>query len=133
MRIAFACTFIVFVGCQATDDPLPVEADAAASVSVDADATALDLDRGQYLDDLTPDELAELCEWMVAVQGGPHTVDCGDGVMVTIDPVDDCLAQPQWPHCEVGLIADCIETQAADLCADASPECDAFYACAFGI
>jgi hypothetical protein len=84
-----------------------------------------------YLDELTADQARDLCTWMVGIQGGPHTIDCGGGTKVTIDPVADCL-QNVWPHCTVGLLRPCIEGQAKDECGAAPAACTAFYQCAGG-
>jgi len=124
----FACA-----ACQGSQSKVQVDAGTDPPDASPNTNNNLDVDRNLYLDELTEEDLRELCEWMVAIQGGPHSVDCGDGVMVTIDRVDDCLAQPYWPHCPVGLHAKCVETQATDLCAAASLECEQFYECVYGI
>ena len=105
-------------------------ATADAAPMVDA-APMLTVPDGTYLDQLTADQVKTLCTWMVDVQGGPHTIDCGDGTKITIDPVDDCL-QNEWPHCEVGLLRPCIEAQAKDPCGKAPPACTTFYQCVGG-
>jgi hypothetical protein len=108
-------------------------ADAGTADAVPApDATpALGVPDGTYLDELTADQAHDLCTWMVDVQGGPHTIDCGGGTKITIDPVADCL-QNLWPHCQVGLLRPCIEAQAKDECGPAPAACTAFYQCAGG-
>jgi len=94
-------------------------------------APMLSVPDATYLDELTPDDAMALCTWMVDIQGGPHTIDCGGGTMITIDPVADCL-QNTWPHCQVGLLRPCIEAQALDECGPAPAACTAFYQCAGG-
>jgi len=111
---------------QLTDATQPTD----GAPSPDA-APMLTVPDGTYLDQLTPDQANALCTWMADVQGGPRTIDCGGGTMVTIDPVADCLQNP-WPHCQVGLLRPCIEAQATDECASAPPACMAFYQCAGG-
>jgi hypothetical protein len=82
-----------------------------------------------YLDELTGEQANTLCTWVVDVQGGPHTIDCGNGTQITIDPAEDCLQNP-WPHCQVGSLRTCIEAQAVDQCGPAPAACTAFYECA---
>ena len=94
--------------------------------------TAPDVDEERYLDELEPADWQSICRWMVEVQGGPHTVSCGEGVSVTVDTVEVCMEQTEFPHCEVGLLLACVRAQADDLCADAPPACDDFYACVYG-
>ena len=97
-----------------------------------AELSAPDIDEGRYLDELDSSEWALICAWMVEVQGGPHTVACGEGVSVTVDTVEVCMEQSEFPHCEVELLVACVRAQADDLCADAPPACDDFYACVYG-
>jgi hypothetical protein len=133
MRLLPLSLTIVVAGCGGGDPHAPATVDAAVAAvdaAIDA-APRLSVPDAAYLDDLTSAQELDLCTWMVDVQGGPHTVDCGGGTHVTIDPVDSCLENP-WPHCQVGLLRTCIEGQVADLCADAPPACTAFYQCAYG-
>ena len=97
-----------------------------------AELNVTGVDESRYLDELEPSEWELICQWMVEVQGGPHTVECGDGVSVRVDTVEVCVEQDEFPHCEVGLLVACVQGQAEDLCADAPPACDDFYACVYG-
>lgn len=119
----------LLVGCSAESDPASV--DAGGLVDAGDDELVLGVSSERYLDDLTAAEHEALCTWMVEIQGGPHSVECGGGVTITIDPVASCL-ELVWPHCQVGLLADCVAAQAVDLCASSPAECAAFYQCAGG-
>ena len=46
-----------------------------------------------YLDELSTQQWQNTCEWMVTVQGGSRTVDCVDGMMVTVESAEAC-SQP---------------------------------------
>ena len=89
------------------------------------------VDREFFLDELSPQDWTEICTWMIEIQGGPHSVECGEGVTITIDTVDECSNRSEFPHCAVGLLADCVTAQAEDLCGDAPAACDTFYACVY--
>ena len=118
----------------------PVTDDSGSTVSASSseelddqvvdDATGVDPDR--FLDELEAEEWEQICAWMVDIQGGPHTVACGDGVSITIDTVESCAERSDFPHCQVGLLVACVSAQAEDLCGDAPEACDDFYACVYG-
>ena len=92
----------------------------------------LPVDEGRFLDELVGAEWRELCAWMIEVQGGPQEVDCGEGVSIRVDTVEECSAREEFPHCPVELLAACVGAQAEDLCGPAPAECDTFYACVYG-
>ncbi|MBI4509254.1 MAG: hypothetical protein HY698_06435 [Deltaproteobacteria bacterium] len=107
---------------------VPVETADARAEEPDADPlSGLD---ASYLDELRPEEWAALCQWMASVQGGPRTVRCDGGISVTVNPVAECLAQSERPHCTVGSLRACVSAEALDLCASAPAECRVFYECA---
>jgi hypothetical protein len=126
MRARLLGPLLVAIGCTSTQAPAPRDLSAPADLRAAFDDAA-------YMDALDASTWAALCQWMVDTQGGPHSVSCDGGVSVTIDPVSDCLTQTARPHCTVGVFRACITAQARDLCADAPPECKAFYACAGSI
>lgn len=128
MRNVILIAVVAWAGCSSNGVELGGD---ATSADAAADALALGVDSERFLDDLTGDEHLALCEWMVAIQGGPHSIDCGGGITVTIDPVAECL-QLEWPHCQVGLLADCVAAQSYDLCASSPPACAVFYECVAG-
>ena len=142
LRTLGALIVIGFVGCGTDTSPLEDGADAALSSenpsssessAEDADvAEGLTVGAERFLDELTADEWEAVCEWMVTIQGGPHTVVCDEGISITVDTVEVCAEQTEFPHCQVGLLAECVRGQAEDLCADAPPACDDFYACVYG-
>ncbi len=131
MRSSLASlVFVALAACGGSASPA-ADARAADAAPVPDGAPVLSVPDATYLDALTPDDAMALCTWLVDIQGGPHTIDCGDGTMITIDPVADCL-QNVWPHCQVGLLRPCIEAQAQDECGPAPAACVAFYQCAGG-
>ena len=131
-----------FVGCGTDSSPADEGADPALtggtisspdSSGEDVEAAVeLTIDSERFLDELAPDEWEAVCEWMVTIQGGPHTVECDEGISITVDTVEVCAEQTEFPHCQLGLLAECVRGQADDLCADAPQACDDFYACVYG-
>lgn len=105
--------------------------------SIDADtdppaAPTLDVDLDQTLDELTADQWAEVCDWMIETQGGVRTEECGDGVSVSVQTMAECTDAPVLPACELALLVDCVLSTGTDICADATEPCAAFNICAMG-
>ena len=94
--------------------------------------TDFPVDLERFLDELEPGDWEAICTWMVEIQGGPHTLQCDEGVSITIDTVEECAERSEFPHCQVGLLVACVSAQAEDLCGDAPAACDDFYACVYG-
>ena len=131
-----ALSALVSVGCgeQTATEDLGEGAPDSASEQVETDVTgeSTGVDPDRFLDELEASEWEQICTWMVDIQGGPHTVECGDGVSITIDTVESCSERTDFPHCQVGLLVACVSAQAEDLCGDAPAACDDFYACVYG-
>ena len=65
-----------------------------------------------HLDELTASQWADACDWMVSVQGGSRTVDCVDGMMVTVESSQTCANEMLRPHCLASSLTDCIRPAA---------------------
>ena len=83
-----------------------------------------------YLDELSAQQWHETCEWMVSVQGGSRTVDCVDGMMVTIESSEACSQRILRPHCPASVLIDCIEARQDKVCGAEPLECIQYYDCA---
>ena len=124
---------MLFMGCGTDNNvqaqPRLAESPTAQETQEDASPA---VDRELFLDEISPEDWTEICGWMVELQGGPHSVECGDGITVTIDTIQECSSRTEFPHCAVGLLIDCVDAQAEDLCGDAPAACDTFYTCVYG-
>ena len=132
LHLFILCLPILGMGCggenTVENQPKKVESVEEEGASENG---SFSVDRELFLDELTPQDWTEICTWMVDIQGGPHSVECGDGVTITVDTVEECSSRTEFPHCAVGLLADCVAAQAEDLCGDAPAACDTFYACVY--
>jgi hypothetical protein len=132
--VAFSAFSIAGCGEEAATDDSGSTISESSSEELDDeivdDTTGVDPER--FLDELEAEEWEQICTWMVDIQGGPHTLACGDGVSITIDTVESCAERSEFPHCQVGLLVACVSAQAEDLCGDAPEACDDFYTCVYG-
>src|SRR5262245_4554057 len=88
------------------------------------------VDGGKYLNELTPDDLAKICQYGVDKQGAPGMKDCGNGTSTTVKTVDECKADTP-PHCTVSVFEACVESIGGDACKLLStPECATYIQCA---
>ena len=77
----------------------------------DDDVGPAPIPTARYLDELTPAEQRELCEWAIAAQGGPGMYQCTGETSVTVDSVDECAVQDlSGIHCRVSLLESCLES-----------------------
>ena len=83
-----------------------------------------------YLDELSAQQWENTCEWMVSVQGGSRTVDCVDGMMVTIESGSACSQRNLRPHCPASVLVDCIQARQDRVCGSEPLECIKYYDCA---
>ena len=83
-----------------------------------------------YLDQLSEQQWQHTCEWMVSVQGGSRTVDCVDGMMVTIESAEACSQRTLRPHCPASVLVDCIQARQDRVCGAEPLECITYYDCA---
>lgn len=131
---AFCLLFaLVFLGASCgSNEANQAENNVEDSASSNADEPiSLTISTERYLDELNAQEWEQVCTWMVDVQGGPHSVECSQGVTITVETVAECSQRTDFPHCTVGLLVDCVAEQAKDLCQDAPVECDRFYDCVY--
>lgn len=88
------------------------------------------VDRGKYLDELTLEELGNLCQWSTPAQGGAAEHDC-DGFTLTTPSVEECSAESADIHCTVAQVEDCVSSTGGDPCKTLSTEpCAAYLTCA---
>jgi hypothetical protein len=86
-----------------------------------------------YLDELTPDELHDLCAWGVPLEGGPGEKQCDSSSSVTTPTVEECSVDMVTIHCTVGLLESCVLSLDGDACALlTSAACAAYVDCALG-
>ena len=83
-----------------------------------------------YLDQLSAQQWQDTCEWMVRVQGGSRTVDCVDGMMVTVESSEACSQRMLRPHCPASVLVDCIQARQDKVCGAEPLECIRYYECA---
>ena len=83
-----------------------------------------------HLDELTASQWADACDWMVSVQGGSRTVDCVDGMMVTVESSQTCANEMLRPHCLASSLTDCIQARGDRVCGPEPIECIRYYECA---
>lgn len=89
------------------------------------------VDEEAHMDELSDEQWAEVCDWMIELQGGPHSEECEDGTTITINTVEECADEPDRPHCKVELLAECVLQHADDICGPAPAACHEFYDCAY--
>ena len=92
------------------------------------------VDPSMRVTELSPDDSIAFCEWMIEAQGGAgHTQDCGGGLDVTVNTVEECIESFNGETCgvTVGEIEECIFAIDGDSCALLTePRCEVFFDCA---
>ncbi len=83
-----------------------------------------------YLDQLSHEQWRQTCDWMVAVQGGSRTVDCVDGMMVTVESSEACAQRTLRPNCPTSVLVSCIQARKDRICGPEPLECIEYYECA---
>lgn len=100
--------------------PRGIDADCDGEIE-EIPVTGSGVDRFGLLRDLAADEWQSLCEWSIEAQGGPgHETDCGGGVTITVNTVDECVEDSDafGEDCEL-FVADfeaCSDAMADDPC-----------------
>ena len=91
------------------------------------------LDSSLELLDLSAGEVEQLCEYVVDVQDGPRTVECGDGVTVELSGVEECVEDFDFlsDDCAATVLdaERCAEDLGADPCALFAPSCAPLFEC----
>ena len=87
--------------------------------------------------ELSDDDMHALCTWVIGQQGGEGAMhDCGGGLSVTLDTVNECVAeQGDYSDCTltVAQMEDCVLDAGANPCqAPSTPACEPLGACLFG-
>jgi hypothetical protein len=87
--------------------------------------------------DLPEGEMRALCAWVIDQQGGEGARhDCGNGIVITLDTVDECVAeQGDYAGCAltVAQMEECVLEAGPDPCAAPStPACQPLGECLFG-
>ena len=82
------------------------------------------------LDELTAEQWERTCEWMVSAQGGSRTVDCVDGMMVTVESVEACSERTLRPQCAASQLIACVQARGDRVCGTEPLECIEYYECA---
>lgn len=82
-------------------------------------------------------EMRELCTWVIEQQGGEGAMhDCGNGNSVTLDTIDECVAeQGDYADCSmtVAQMESCVLDVGGDPCrAPQTASCQPLGACLFG-
>jgi len=81
-----------------------------------ASPTSSGVSRDKYLDQLTTDEIRELCAFVIAGEGGTGDRSC-DGGSFHVYTLDECTAGSLGSyHCQVALVEDCVNSLHADVC-----------------
>ena len=122
MRFLGLAFTLILVACGGTDDG--VEPAQTIEIKPLPDLGTL------YLDELSSEQWLNTCQWMVSVQGGSRTVDCVDGMMVTIEPAEACAQKTLRPHCAASVLVDCIQARQDRVCGPEPIECIKYYECA---
>jgi hypothetical protein len=86
---------------------------------------------------LSEDEMRELCAWVIGRQGGEGAVhECGNGVTVTLDTIDECVAeQDDYASCSltVAQMEQCVIDAGSNPCrAPSTPSCQPLGQCRQG-
>lgn len=114
------CGLLFLVACDVTD----------ADVDTSLAGSGVAVDRG--LAGLSPDEQAQMCDYLNKAYGPPRTITCGDGGWwVTIERLPSCAFQRVPASC-VATVADaerCIEAITSEWCSTYTPECEAMFDC----
>ena len=88
------------------------------------------VDTSKFIDELTPAELQQLCEWGEAEQGGAREVSCGENTTTSVKSAAECAADTDLPHCTVSNLEDCINSIGGDPCKILSTqECATYVQC----
>jgi hypothetical protein len=75
------------------------------------------IDRSKYLDQLTPDEIRELCTFVITSEGGSGNRSCGDAGSFHVYTLDECTSGTLVSyHCQVALVEDCLSSLEGDVC-----------------
>lgn len=94
------------------------------------------VDSSKYVDELTADDVAKLCDWYTSELGGARQVMCGAELTVTVNSTDECKSEDFGmgaPHCQVSVLEACVEALGGDPCKLFSAEaCGTYLECAFG-
>jgi hypothetical protein len=89
----------------------------------------------KYLDELTDNEVQQLCNWSVESQGGAGEYACGDGGSVTVNTVEECIQSLSVAtvHCQVALAEGCVDSLGGDPCKMMSTQqCADYMTCVLG-
>jgi hypothetical protein len=93
------------------------------------------VESGQRLRDLSAGDMRKVCVWVIERQGGEGAVhDCGNGLMVTLDSVDECVEDQaaDFGACSltVAELETCVIVVGEDPClAPVTPECEPLGEC----
>ena len=90
------------------------------------------VDRSKYLDQLTADEIRELCSFLIASEGGSGDRTCGDAGAFHVYTLDQCASGSLGSfHCQVALVEDCLTSLQGDVCrVFGSSACKTYVECA---
>jgi hypothetical protein len=91
----------------------------------------------QRVGELSEDDMRKLCAWVSGRQGGEGAMhDCGNGNSVTLDTLDECVAeQDDYAFCSltVAQIEQCVIDAGPDPCrAPSTPSCQPLGQCRLG-
>jgi hypothetical protein len=117
------------VDAGTADDGGVVNTDGGGPVS-DGGGTPTPLDRSKSLSALSPDEVGQLCTYVIDAQG-TEVAECFEGE-ITIEPTiySECINMPPSGTCTVGQILDCYDSIQGDPCnLLTSTECQALQGC----
>ena len=86
---------------------------------------------------LSDDEMRELCAWVIGRQGGEGAMhECGNGVTITLDTIDECVAeQDDYASCSltVAQMEECVIDAGSNPCrAPSTPSCQPLGQCRLG-
>lgn len=94
------------------------------------------VDVTKRLGDLSAAEMRDVCTWVIAQQGGEGAVhQCENGDTVTLDTVDECVAERDgFDTCSVTVrqLEECVLAVGEDVClAPSTPVCQPLGECDF--
>lgn len=91
----------------------------------------------QRVGELSAGDMRALCEWVIGRQGGEGAVhDCGNGLTITLDGIDECVAeQDDYARCSLTVrqMEECVLDAGDNPCrAPSTPSCEPLGECRLG-
>lgn len=99
--------------------------------SGDGSSSASGVERSRYLDELSTDELQQLCSWSASILR-PGSYSCSNGIKGKAHTASECFDSTRKTpkHCLVSLTEDCVNSTHGDPCLVLTPgPCSDYVSC----